>query len=316
VTLATLKRMGRRVLWKTSKRLYRQAVKRSGQTFSIGIFQGETPFGLSAARGVPNPVLTHEDVDDVPASFVADPFMICRNGRWHMFFEVLNSADRRGQIALATSDDGLNWNYARVVLREPFHLAYPYVFAWRNDVYMVPDSPGNGIRLYRASGFPHRWQLVALLHDGNIFSDSSLFEYEGRWWMFSGWVERKGDPISLRLFGADSPLGPWTEHPGSPVVVRNDRIGRPAGRVQVIDGHVYRFAQDCFTRYGQSVRVLQIDQLTATDYREREVSIEPILCAGDEWWNADGMHHIDAHPSPGPGWIACVDGWHLADGRG
>ncbi len=98
--------------------------------WSIGIYLGKSPFTLSSSESISNPVLTRASVSDVAAEFVADPFMVQRDGLWYMFFEVLNRDAARGQIGLAVSDDGLKWTYQQIVLTEPFHLSYPYLFEW------------------------------------------------------------------------------------------------------------------------------------------------------------------------------------------
>lgn len=54
--------------------------------------------------------------------------MVCQDGRWYMFFEVMNQDSDRGEIGLALSDDGIHWEYSQIVLVEPFHLSYPHVF--------------------------------------------------------------------------------------------------------------------------------------------------------------------------------------------
>ena len=59
---------------------------------------------------------------------VADPFMVFENGTWYMFFEAMNDFESRGVIGLATSEDGLSWQYQKIILNESFHLSYPYVF--------------------------------------------------------------------------------------------------------------------------------------------------------------------------------------------
>src|SRR4051812_33273086 len=99
-------------------------------TWSIGIYAGKSPLQLAPAPGAGNPVISAASVTDVPARFVADPFMLRENSLWHMFFEVLNDRNDRGEIGLATSPDGLTWQYRQIVLAEPFHLSYPYVFRW------------------------------------------------------------------------------------------------------------------------------------------------------------------------------------------
>jgi hypothetical protein len=54
--------------------------------WSIGIYRGPSPLELAPPAGVRNPVLTADDVDDVPAAFLADPFLVRAHGGWNMFF--------------------------------------------------------------------------------------------------------------------------------------------------------------------------------------------------------------------------------------
>ena len=56
-------------------------------------------------------------------------------------------------------------------------------------------------------------------------------------------------------------------------------------------------------------RAFEILNLTTREYEEREVDSSPVLSAGKERWNLNGMHHIDAHLVNGEHWFACVDGW-------
>ncbi|MGZ4829612.1 MAG: glucosamine inositolphosphorylceramide transferase family protein, partial [Candidatus Angelobacter sp.] len=67
-------------------------------TWSIAMYAGESPLRLATAPGVSNPVISAGDVTDVPARFVADPFMVTVDGLWHMFFEVLNNQSNKGDI--------------------------------------------------------------------------------------------------------------------------------------------------------------------------------------------------------------------------
>src|SRR4029077_11593701 len=113
---------------------------RKEPVWSIGIYRGDSPFRLAPPPGIKNPVLTVADVSDVPASLLADPFMLGVNGTWHMFFEVMNWRRNLGEIGHATSEDCERWVYRQIVLTEPFHLSYPYVFRWLDDYYMIPES--------------------------------------------------------------------------------------------------------------------------------------------------------------------------------
>lgn len=274
--------------------------------WSIGIYSGESPFQLAAPRGTRNPVLTRDNINDVSAKFVADPFMIMVDGVWHMFFEVLNQQTNKGEIGLATSDTGHAWVYRQIVLTEPFHLSYPYVFAWNDEYYMTPETLGaKAVSLYKATEFPLRWSWVGYLIHG-AFADPSVFQYDGRWWMFACSTPYQHD--TLRLYVADEITGTWREHPASPIIQSNKCKARPAGRVLVLGDTIIRFAQDCVPAYGTQLRAFEISELTPNSYAEKENLNSPVLKASGNGWNRAAMHHIDAHLLESGGWIACVDG--------
>jgi hypothetical protein len=274
------------------------------EIFSIGIASGASPLELAVET---RPVLTREDVSDLTALTVADPFMLRRGGLWHMFFEAWDWHVGKGAIALAVSADGLEWAYQQVVLEEEFHLSYPYVFEWDGDAYLVPESSrGGGVRLYRAASFPDRWECVAELVAEEELVDPSPFHADDRWWLLAGTTEHD----ALRLFAAPAVTGPWREHPGSPVVSNDPVRARPAGRVLVDDSRIVRFAQRCDTGYGLDVRAFEIVELTPEAYAERDRGV--VLAAGRSAWNAGGMHHVDAHRLGAESWLACVDGWRAA----
>lgn len=277
------------------------------EEWSIGIYTAESPFDLLPSENKSNPVLTAKDVTDIPADFVADPFMVKENSIWYMFFEVMNANTKQGDIGLAMSNDGLNWTYNQIVLDEPFHLSYPYVFRWRTQYYMIPESRQAGsIRLYKAVNFPTQWSFVATLLRG-YYVDSSIIHRDGRWWIFVGTNPEDND--TLRLYYADDLIGPWVEHPKSPIIIGDANIARPGGRILTFNDRVFRYAQDDDPVYGNQVRAFEITRLTTISYEEKGVTKSPILEASGVGWNAKGMHHIDPHQIDGNRWIACVDGY-------
>ena len=183
------------------------------QIWSIGIYVGKSPLELGPADN-PNPVLTRDSVSDVQASLVADPFMLKVDRAWYMFFEVMNAQAGKGEIGLAISKDAFQWSYQQIVLREPFHLSYPYAFEWQNEYYMIPESyQAKSVRLYKAVDFPARWSLVGTLLDGDDFVDPSIFYFNHRWWLLTDLARPPFYAGILRLFHADNLEGPWFEHP-------------------------------------------------------------------------------------------------------
>lgn len=283
------------------------------QEFSIGIYEGDSPLSVRTAANMQNPVLSRSDVTDVRADYIADPFMINVDDSWYMFLEVKNLEKNRGEIGLATSKNGVRWKYQKIILAEPFHMSYPYVFEWEGEYYMIPEAwEGGGVRLYKADKFPEQWKCVARFLDGGRIADSSIFRYQDRWWLFADTGVDFKSPV-LRLYYSDQLYGPWIEHPLSPINNSNPHSSRPGGRIVSYDGGLIRFAQDVIPVYGSQVHAFKIQELSTTTYKEVQISEKPILSSGRSGWNSGGMHHIDAHKLENGKWLACVDGFQWRD---
>jgi len=182
------------------------------------------------------------------------------------------------------------------VLERPYHLSYPFLFTWRGEHYMVPESNANGsVDLYRATRFPYEWRHERTIMEGRRLVDVTLQEIGGRWWMFANapavpevhyeswaWDE-------LHVFHADSPLGPWTPHPQNPVV-SDVRRARPGGCLFQYNGAWYRPAQDCAGGYGRRLSIQRITHLDPERYEEVAVST-----LAPNWWpGMNGFHTLNA----------------------
>jgi hypothetical protein len=253
------------------------------------------------------PAITAEDVTDLNALFVADPFLIHEKELCYMFFEVLDKSTMKGKIGLAKSRDGKVWEYDQIVLEEPYHLSYPYVFHWNDSIYMIPEAnQSRSIRLYKTSDFPYQWDHCATLLNDDNYTDVSLFFWNDRWWLFTTTVKRLNN--NLRLFSSYDLMGEWSEHPMSPIIEGDASIARPAGRIYQNGKELFRYSQDCSDIYGKSVSGFQIVELTENNYLEQEYSFNPILYPGISDWNQKGMHHIDSVKISKDQWIHAVDG--------
>lgn len=284
-------------------------LQQENEKWSIGICTGKTPFQPEPCRKAHNPVLTAEDVTDVDADFVADPFMVRHEFFWYMFFEVdvKREDDHIGKIGLATSPDGFEWKYEKIVLEENHHLSYPYVFPYKNDIYMVPETRSiRSVNLYKAIEFPYKWEFSQTIIKGKRFADNTFFRFKGLWWFFTD-----SGNASLRLYYAEDLLSTkWKEHRKSPIVKKNNSMARPGGRVVIYNEKPVRFAQDGSAGYGNRVRAFEIEKLTPSEYRERKV-LCPVIEASGNGWNRSGMHTVDFHQISDNQWIACVDGLGL-----
>jgi hypothetical protein len=270
--------------------------------WSIGVYAGESPLALMP--GAADPVFTADRVRDIRARFVADPFLVHDGGAWHLFFEAFNAVTSQGDIGWATSPDARQWTYQRIVLDEPFRLAYPYVFRADDAYYMVPDNGDGAVRLYRAEPFPIRWRFVAELVRGGAVIDPSLVYHERRWWMFAG---APGN-AALYAYYADRLEGPWQPHVANPIVATAPDHARPGGRIVSWNDRLIRFGQNDAATYGEGVSAFEITTLTPDRFEERPAEPRTALSASGRGWNSTGMHHVDAQEIAPGSWIAAVDG--------
>jgi len=277
--------------------------KRIQYEWSISIYKGESPDQMKPAESVQIPTLTAKHITDADAGFVADPFMMYKDGKWYMFYEVLNQANGLGEIACSSSHNLESWEYEGMALVEPFHLSYPMVFESNGTLYMVPETRQAGqIRLYEAQDFPTKWKQVSVLVEGD-YADATPFRYKDGWWMYA-----LNGTKTLHLYFAQDLKGPWHLHPSSPIVENDLRTSRPAGRVIQYEDKLFRLAQDGIPLYGSRVRMMEVLRLSETDYQEVETESSPVLKGSRKGWNAIAMHHMDAQQMADGSWVACVDG--------
>lgn len=204
--------------------------------------------------------------------FWADPFAVEYRGRYFIFFEELLYHTSKGRLAAVEVFEHADPGAAQVVLERPYHLSYPFIFAWEGALYMIPETAQNRtVELYRCDDFPRRWRLQQVLLDNINAVDATLWQDGGRWWMFVNVAEPDADNTEeLHLYWSATPFGPWAAHPLNPVVA-DVRCARPAGPLFSIGGKLYRPSQDCSVAYGHSVLINRVESLGEDGYRETVV---------------------------------------------
>lgn len=202
----------------------------------------------------------------------ADPFPVAVGDRRFVFIEEYLYAQGKGHISVIELDGRGGWQSPVPVLERDYHLSYPFIFEWRGEFFLVPETSQNEtVEVYRCVSFPLEWELCKVVMQGVRVADSTLMEVSGRWWMFANLaVDGARNWDELHVFHAPSPLGPWVAHRRNPV--KSDvRSARPAGRLFESGGELYRPAQDCSERYGYAVSVQRVIRLDPWEYREEEV---------------------------------------------
>jgi hypothetical protein len=226
-------------------------------------------------------------------AFLADPFPVTLQDRTCVIAEYLRQREGRGTLSVYD----LHGNPLKESVPElDAHLSYPFTFIYEGQTYCVPESAqARAVRLFRldeAGGWVDEGEVVS---DRKLL-DPTIFEYQGRWWLFATDAEL-GGRWSLHAWWAPTPLGPWQEHAANPI--KSDvRSARPAGTPYWRQGKLIRPAQDCSGSYGAAVVLNEVVELSPTRFRERVVGrIEP---------SADFPEGLHTLSSAGP--VTLVDG--------
>lgn len=323
--------------------------------WSIGIVTGTNLYNLllpkdsfnQTLKCQRNPIITCLEVNDVEASFVADPFLYVEdnnaNNPWYLFFEVKNLNQtlvrRHGQIGAAVSNDqGVSWKYLQIVVVAKWHLSYPFVFKYKGNIYMMPQ--GNSISYWKAINFPLEWEYHSTVHNRNL-NDATMIEYDSKWWLFSihepnfnkkNWL--------LHILYSSSPFGPWIDTPNN-CYLRQRQPGnfictnqsliiphktgsvgvRPGGHMFIDERtkKLYRVVQNTASLYGDSLDLYEITSLTID--KPLEEKLIPEFQANIrkesniEEWNKMRFHHLDLHllkfSENRYEWVGMMDGDYL-----
>ena len=195
--------------------------------------------------------------------FLADPFGLWRGHHLHLFAEYYDYRSRHGVIDRLTFNADLTLQDRATVLREPWHLSYPYVFEADGETWMLPEAHRSGaLTLYRAIDFPDRWEPSGRIILDVPPIDATPLWHGGRWWLFySGGPDRKARMGALHIASAERLKGPWHPHPRNPI--RCDMQGGRPGGTPFLDGdRICLPVQDCSRTYGGAVRILRFSSLT------------------------------------------------------
>jgi hypothetical protein len=268
------------LLTKVARRLFRH------QIWRVGIIDApvQEQSGLTdAARPAP-PVRWLPNPD---GRFLADPFAIETEGGLLLLAEDFRWTTARGMISGVRVSDA-HVSEPRIVFDLPVHMSYPYLLRHEGQLCCVPETnEAREVVLYILDEQSLEWSKVEVLVGGRRLADSTIFEWNGRWWLLATDVE-DDQVLNLHAWHAPSLTGPWEEHAANPVKT-DVRSSRPAGRPFVHEGMLYRPAQDCSEVYGGAVTINRVLELTPTHFREETAGM---VRPHRDWPARDGLHHL------------------------
>jgi flagellar basal body rod protein FlgC len=228
---------------------------------------------------------------------VADPFLFVYRDRLYLFYEVQTDFGL-GEIWAQSMDKQGAWICHGQVLKEDFHLSYPQVFVCNGIIYMIPETAMSGqVWLYTTSKFPYEWEKKMVLIDEPLVDPSIVMMSDGIYLFATTRMNQ------LKLFF--SPNISQKFHSICRNISNDKSISRNAGKPFLIKNVLYRAAQNCSQKYGENIRLLQIDKLSRREYVEHIVISD--LFKKKPKWMEEGYHHISTTSFMNVNYVA-VDG--------
>jgi hypothetical protein len=211
--------------------------------------------------------------------FWADPHIIYKNNKYYIFIEELVYSFKNGHIAVIVMDDDGSYTPPQPIIRQKYHMSYPFVFEHENTFYMIPETSANKtIELWEATEFPFKWEHKMNLMENVEAYDTTLLYHKDKWWLFANMVTYDGasDWDELFLFYAKELFNnDWQPHLLNPIV-SDCKSSRPAGKIFKKNGSLYRLSQNCSRRYGYGFNISEIITIDKDHYAEKVVSkVEP-----------------------------------------
>jgi len=222
----------------------------------------------------------------------ADPFPLRRaDGRLEVLAEAYRYSGGPGSIVqLAIDADARVLDTRTRIAGERHHASYPFVVHRGPRAFCIPETARLGrVSAYACDDGDGAWRIERDLLAGFPAVDPTIVEHDGRWWLFCTHREEENQ-TELHLFSAPDWAGPWMPHRLKPVKA-DARSSRPAGTPFIVDGVLYRPAQDCSRRYGGAIAINRIVELS--DWRFREETVLTLGPAPGSAW-PDGVHTINS----------------------
>lgn len=278
--------------------------------WSIGLARipaGQGP--LAREAHIDGPVLTGGDVHDVRAVFQADPFLLEVGHELYIFSEVLDADAQEGVIGLAVStDDGFTFHHLGIVLREPYHLSFPFVVqeggAWYMTVCATAGSPHpHEVWLYSAPSPRGPWaRHTKLLHDatkGHAIDPVLHADGQGGWFLLA---QDSGAGVE-RAWWAPAIVGPFrlVKTAGKPSIRQSGRLLPAPG------GGLWSLHHTGTTVTAHKLSLSRTLHEYPESLEEGTIVLRPFPAAPH--WRFTGMHTYSALQRQDGSWLAAVDGW-------
>lgn len=187
-------------------------------------------------------------------SWTADPFIFEYDGDVYIFGEVYEYEYPRGAIGYSKLING-KFSKWKIVIKEKFHLSFPYIIEENGNIYIYPESSANHeFYRYKCILFPDIWIKENVFIDNIMLCDTVFFDKNNRRYGFT--YDITNNKNQLRMFEIKNNKLKFLE---DSIITDDISIARPGGKVIVQNSEFIRVSQDCKKFYGKAINFVKFD---------------------------------------------------------
>ena len=249
----------------TLKTLFFSHILKKKSEWNIAYIRGnwKNSFKINKIIKIPNP----------KNRWFADPFVIKKGKNNYIFFEDFSLKKEKGSISCIKVNQHNKMEYFKEIIKENFHLSFPFIFKYNQNHFMVPEScENNSLRLYKCIKFPNKWIFYKKIIKNINCVDPVIFKWENNWILLTS--KHKNELFYNKLYSYTSrnPLSDnWKPLILGPVI-ESDILGRNAGLIQEPKKKIYRISQANMPgNYGDYIKVNKILKVSKNKYHEKKI---------------------------------------------
>lgn len=223
-------------------------------------------------------------------TWCADPFVFEYKDEVYIFAEVFDYFRDIAGIGYSKlnrkTGEFSKW---KLIIKEKFHMSYPFIFEKNGNVYMIPETSGNqSLSVYKAKNFPDVWEKQNdLLNDISIVDTTIDKPNCDTSFGLTYKITEKGK-WELLLFMIQNGSIVWSDK--NPVST-DDATARPGGYFFEYNNKKIRVSQDCSESYGYALNFFEVSDFSLEKYSEVQLKkICPSDISIDKKIHITGIH--------------------------
>ena len=209
--------------------------------------------------------------------WLADPFLLERDGKVYVFYEMYDLIKRKGKLGYSIlNPESKTLTPPHAVLERNYHFSWPYVFEQDGEVYIMPETIEDyRIRIFKAVNFPDDWTEHEILINDIHSCDSLMLEDSGRRYLITSELHHNAPEGKISGCWAKNvifefePDEKFKLKPEGRIISEGDYGIRNAGNVFRYGDFLIRPGQDCVKTYGNGLVFFRIKNIEP--YAEEEM---------------------------------------------